>query len=59
MDYTDLPLFAPVLAKMLGSGDVDHGLGSDTVNAIEVEFFDCYLKGDGQFSVNESYRGVN
>ncbi len=59
MDYTDLPLFAPVLAKMLGSGDVDHGLVSDTVNAIEVDFFDCYLKGDGQFSVNESYRGVN
>ena len=59
MDYTDLPLFSPSLAKMLGSGDVDHGLVSDTVNAIEVEFFDCYLKGDGQFSVNESYRGVN
>ena len=59
MDYTDLPLFSPFLAKMLGSGDVDHGLVSDTVNALEVEFFDCYLKGEGQFSVNESYRGVN
>ena len=59
MDYTDLPLFSPFLAKMLGSGDVDHGLVSDTVNALEVEFFDCYLKGEGHFSVNESYRGVN
>ena len=58
MDYTDLPLFAPLLAKNLGSGDVDHALVSDTVNALEVEFFDCYLKGEGQFTVNESYPGV-
>ena len=55
MDYTDLPLFSPVLAKMLGSGNVDHGLVSDTVNSLEVSFFDCYLKGKGSFSVNEHY----
>ena len=59
MDYTDLPLFSPVLAKMLGSGDVDHGHVSDTVNALEVEFYNCYLKGDGGFTVNESYSGVS
>ena len=59
MDYTDLPLFAPFLAKMLGSGDVDHAFMTDTVNSLEVQFFDCYLKGEGQFSVNESYPGVN
>ena len=59
MDYTDLPLFAPFLAKMLGSGDVDHAYVSDTVNSLEVRFFDCYLKGKGQFAVNEYYPGVN
>ncbi len=59
MDYTDLPLFAPFLAKMLGSGDVDHAYMSDTVNSLEVRFFDCYLKGEGQFTVNEYYPGVN
>ena len=59
MDYTDLPLFSPVLAKMLGSGDVDHAHVSDTVNALEVEFYNCYLKGDGEFTVNESYSGVS
>ena len=58
MDYTDLPLFSPVLAKMLGSGDVDHEYCSDLLNSLEVEFFDCYLKGEGQFSVQESYQGV-
>ena len=55
MDYTDLPLFSPFLAKMLGSGNVDHGFVSDTVNSLEVRFFDCYLKGKGSFSVNEHY----
>ena len=59
MDYTDLPLFSPFLAKMLGSGDVDHAYMSDTVNSLEVRFFDCYLKGEGQFTVNEYYPGVN
>ena len=59
MDYTDLPLFSPFLAKMLGSGNIDHGFVSDTVNSLEVGFFDCYLKGEGQFTVNESYPGVN
>jgi len=59
MDYTDLPLFSPFLAKLLGSGDVDHAFVSDTVNSLEVRFFDCYLKGEGQFTVNESYPGVN
>ena len=58
MDYTDLPLFSPFLAKMLGSGDVDHEFVTDTLNSLEVEFFDCYLKGEGQFSVSESYPGV-
>lgn len=59
MDFTDLPLFAPFLAKMLGSGDVDHAYMTDTVNSLEMEFFDCYLKGKGQFTVNEYYPGVN
>lgn len=58
MDYTDLPLFSPALAKMLGSGDVDNEYMMDTVNSLAVEFYDCYLKGKGQFSCEESYKGV-
>ena len=58
MDYTDLPMFSPLLGKMLGSGDVDNSYIMDTVNSLAADFFDCYLKGEGQFSVNESYPGV-
>ena len=58
MDYTDLPLFSPFLAKLLGSGNVDNAYMMDRVNSLAVSFFDCYLKGEGQFSVNESYPGV-
>ena len=58
MDYTDLPLFSPALAKMLGSGDVDNEYVMTTVNSLAVDFFDCYLKGEGQFTVNESYPGA-
>ena len=58
MDYTDLPLFSPFLAGMLGSGDVDHGYMIDQVNRLALEFFDCYLKGEGQFSVSGSYQGA-
>ena len=58
MDYTDLPMFSPALAKMLGSGDVDNEYIMDTVNSLAVDFFDCYLKGEGKFFVNASYSGA-
>ncbi|MCR5398166.1 MAG: hypothetical protein K6E68_01380 [Lachnospiraceae bacterium] len=55
MNYTDLPLFAPGLAEKLGTGDVDPARCIDQVNAIVLSFFDTYLKGEGTFSVQESY----
>ena len=55
MITTDLPLFSPFLAKNLGTGDVDNVVMIDTVNGLVVRFFDCYLKGEGNFSVNEYY----
>ena len=55
MDFTDLPLFSPVLAKNLGTGDVDNVVMIDTLNGLVVRFFDCYLKREGSFSVNEHY----
>ena len=55
MDFTDLPLFSPFLAKNLGTGDVDNVVMIDTLNGLVVRFFDCYLKGEGNFSVNEYY----
>ncbi|RKM62054.1 hypothetical protein D6855_01140 [Butyrivibrio sp. CB08] len=55
MNFTDLPLIAPPLADMLGTGPVDAGECIDTMNGIILNFFDCYLKGIGTFSVQESY----
>lgn len=53
MNFTDLPMFAPPLAKMLGTGSVDPEKCMMTVNRITLEFFDSFLKGKGEFSVPE------
>ena len=53
MNFTDLPMFAPPLAKMLGMGSVDPEECMMTVNRITLEFFDSFLKGKGEFSVPE------
>ncbi len=55
MNFTDLPLISPVLANMLGTGSVDPGECIDTMNGIILRFYDCYLKNEGEFSVEESY----
>lgn len=53
MNFTDLPMFAPPLAKMLGTGSIDPEECMMTVNRITLEFFDSFLKGKGEFSVQE------
>lgn len=45
LNFTDLPLFSPVLAKMLGIGTIDARYCIEKTNSIVLEFFDCYLKG--------------
>ena len=55
MNYTDLPLFSPTLAGMLGTGDVDAAYCIDTMNQITLNFFDCYLKGGAAFEVKDCY----
>lgn len=55
MDFTDLPLFAPAIAKMLGTGDVNNEEMLKTLNGLVLEFFDCYLKGEGNFEVKDHY----
>ena len=55
MDLTDLPLLSPALASMLGKGTVDTEACMTQMNALVVQFFDCYLKDSGTFTVAESY----
>ena len=65
MNYTDLPLFSPFLANYIGSMTVsDDTAGTGTVDAegcivkmneIILDFFNAYLKGEGEFQVEEGY----
>lgn len=55
MDFTDLPLLSPLLGNMLGSGERDTKETLTIVNSLVLAFFDCYLKGEGVFTVNDTY----
>lgn len=55
MDFTDLPMFAPFLGDMLGSGEVDNEEFMSTVNSIVLKWFDYYLKGEGTLDIKATY----
>ena len=55
MDFTDLPMLSPVLGNLLGSGERDTAETMTIVNSLVLQFFGCYLKGEGAFSVESSY----
>ncbi len=55
MNFTDLPLFSPVLANMLGTGPIDAGKCVDEMNRVLLEFFNSKLKNMGSFRVEECY----
>lgn len=45
LNFTDLPMVSPILAKMLGVGKTDAKHCIEEINAIILEFFDEHLKG--------------
>ena len=55
MDFTDLPMFAPSLGDMFGSGEVDSEEFMYTVNSIILQWFDYYLKGEGTLDIKATY----
>lgn len=55
MNFTDLPLFSPALASMLGIGVVDAEECVVTMNQMVLDYFNCYLKDMGEVTINESY----
>ena len=55
MNFTDLPLISPFLADKLGTGEIEPEQCTDTLNKLILDFFNCYLKGQGEFSVQEHY----
>ena len=55
MNFTDLPLISPFFAKQLGTGTINPETCTDTLNKLILDFFNCYLKDEGDFSVQEHY----
>ena len=47
LNFTDLPMISPVLAGLLGVGEVDAEECMKNVNEVVLTFFDFYLKGEG------------
>ncbi len=55
MNFTDLPLFSPVLASLLGTGTIDETECVIIMNDIILQYFDYYLKDKGEVMINECY----
>lgn len=55
LNFTDLPLFSPTLAKMLGVGTIDERYCIATMNEVVLEFFDSYLKDAGALKIEKEY----
>lgn len=55
LNYTDLPLASPILAKMLGTGDADAMECIETVNDMVRQYFDYYLKDAEELLIEEEY----
>ena len=55
LNFTDLPLFSPFLAGMLGTGEVDSRYCIETMNQIVLNYFDYYLKGAEELNIQEEY----
>ena len=55
LNFTDLPLFSPALASMLGVGTVDARSCIETMNRVVLGFFDCHLKGAAQPDIAAEY----
>jgi dienelactone hydrolase len=55
LNFTDLPIFSPALAKMLGVGEVDERICLETMNTVILEFFNAYLKNESNPIIAKEY----
>lgn len=55
LNFTDLPLFSPALASMLGVGTIDERYCIETMNELVLAFFDSYLKDAGAPKIEKEY----
>ena len=55
LNFTDLPLFSPALARMLGTGEADSRYCIETMNQIVLDFFNDTLKDTGTLHLQPEY----
>ncbi len=55
LNFTDLPLFSPFLANLLGIGTVDTRYCIETMNTVVLEFFNCFLQDAGEPTIAKEY----
>lgn len=55
LNFTDLPIVSPPLARLLGVGTVDARECIENVNDVVLTFFDYYLKGEGTLDIEKEY----
>ncbi len=55
LNFTDLPLFSPALAHLLGTGSVDSRTCIETMNQITLDFFNHTLKGVANLHLKPVY----
>ncbi len=55
LNFTDLPLFSPTLARMLGTGERDSQYCIETMNQIVLDFFNYTLKDAGKLDLRTEY----
>lgn len=55
LNFTDLPMFSPTLAKLLGTGKVDSRYCIETMNQIILDYFNYYLKDEKELNLLKEY----
>lgn len=55
LNFTDLPLFSPTLAAMLGTGKINRTYCIETMNDVILDYYNHYLKGTPELELKEVY----
>ena len=55
MNFTDLPMFSPFLASMLGTGTCDAKNGIEKIDSIALQWFNYYIKWYSELDIQDIY----
>ncbi len=55
INFTDLPMFSPFLAGMLGTGEIDSRYCIEKMNEVILNYFNYYLKNSGSLELQPEY----